>query len=119
MSWSVELTTIARIRRYTPALLRLILTSIEVQWRSTMATCPTTPTTSAPLGARLLATAWRFFSRSAVTREAIDQAWLESGLGRLDRDTLEDIGAPPQLLDRAEQRESWKLAAALDATRHL
>ena len=84
-----------------------------------MTTCTITPTISTPLGARLLAAAWGFFSRSVVTREAIDQAWLDSGLGRLSRDTLEDIGAPPQLIGLAEQREAWKLAAALDATRHL
>lgn len=84
-----------------------------------MTTCTITPTISTPLGTRLLAAAWRFFSRSTVTREAVDQAWLESGLGRLSRDTLEDIGASPQLIARAEQREAWKLAAALDATRHL
>jgi hypothetical protein len=84
-----------------------------------MSTCTITPTVSAPVPTRLLAAVWRFFSRSVVTREAVDQAWLDSGLGRLSRGTLEDIGAPPQLVELAEQREAWKLAAALDATRHL
>jgi hypothetical protein len=54
-----------------------------------------------------------------VSREAIDQAWFDSGLHRLNRATLEDIGAPPELVDQAEQREAWKLASALDATRLL
>ena len=84
-----------------------------------MTTCTITPTISTPLGARLLAAAWRFFSRSVVSREAIDQAWVDSGLGRLGSATLEDIGAPPQLIARAQQRAAWKLGAALDATRHL
>ena len=84
-----------------------------------MTTCTITPTVAAPVGARVLRAVLRYFSRSVVTREAVDQAWLESGLGRLSRDTLEDIGASPQLIARAEQREAWKLAAALDATRHL
>jgi hypothetical protein len=84
-----------------------------------MTTCTITPTVSAPLSNRLLDAAWRFFSRSVVTREGVDQAWLDSGLGRLGRSTLEDIGAPPQLIELAEQREAWKIAAALDATRHL
>ena len=79
----------------------------------------TTPTVSPSLGMRLLEAAWGFFGRSAVTREAVDQAWLDSGLGRLNRFMLEDIGAPPQMVDRAEQRAAWTLAAALDATRHL
>ena len=62
---------------------------------------------------------FRYFSRSVVTREPIDQAWIDSGLGRLDAATLKDIGAPPHLAERAQLTEAWKLAAALDATRHL
>ena len=84
-----------------------------------MTTCTLTPTVHVPLGSRVLDALLRYFSRSVVTREAVDQAWLDSGLGRLDRRTLEDIGAAPQLIDRAEQREAWHLAATLDATRHL
>jgi hypothetical protein len=84
-----------------------------------MTTCTITPTLSAPLPTRFLDALLRFFSRSVVTREAIDQAWLESGLGHLSRDTLRDIGAAPQLIDLAERREAWRLGAALDATRHL
>jgi hypothetical protein len=84
-----------------------------------MTTCTLTPTVSVPLGTRLLAALQRYFSRSVVTRESVDQAWIDSGLGRLSPATLQDIGAPAALIDRAEQRAAWKLAAALDATRHL
>ncbi len=77
------------------------------------------PTLAAPRGARILEWIARYFSRSVVTREAIDQAWIDSGLGRLSRTTLEDIGAPPSMIDAAEQREAWKLASSLDATRLL
>ena len=84
-----------------------------------MTTCTITPTIPAPLGTRFLVAFVRFFSRSVVTREAIDQAWMDSGLGRLNRATLEDIGAPPALIEEADRRAGWKLAAALDATRHL
>ena len=86
-----------------------------------MTTCTLAPT-DAPTrsrSARILEWVARYFSRSVVSREAIDQAWIDSGLGRLNRATLEDIGAPPQLIDRAEQNEAWKLASALDATRLL
>ena len=84
-----------------------------------MTTCTLTPTYTPSRGARVLEWLARYFSRSVVTREAVDQAWIDSGLGRLSRATLEDIGAPPQLIDRAEQNEAWKLASALDATRLL
>ena len=85
-----------------------------------MTTCTITPTVAAPsLGARVLEAAARYFSRSVMSREAVDQAWIDSGLGRLGRATLEDIGAPPQLIDRAEQNEAWKIASALDSTRLL
>ena len=84
-----------------------------------MTTCTLTPTVTPSRGARTLEWVARYFSRSVVTREAIDQAWMDSGLGRLSRATLEDIGAPPQLIDRAEQHEAWKLASALDSTRLL
>ena len=86
-----------------------------------MTTCTITPTVTPTLarGARILEWVARYFSASVVTREAIDQAWIDSGLGRLGRATLEDIGAPPQLIDRAEQNEAWKIASALDATRLL
>jgi len=84
-----------------------------------MTTCTLTPTLAAPLGTRFLEALFRYFSRSVVTREAVDQAWIDSGLGRLSRNTLEDIGAPSQLLAVAQQREAWKLAASLDAMRHL
>jgi len=73
---------------------------------------------SAP-GARLLAALARYFSRSVVTRESVDQAWLDAGLGRLDAATLKDVGAPPLLADRQALAEAWKVAAALDAVRHL
>ena len=82
-----------------------------------MTTCTLTPTVSTPFGARLLEAVVRYFSRSVVTREAVDQAWIDSGLGRLSRSTLQDIGAPAQLVDEAERREAWKLASSLDATR--
>ena len=84
-----------------------------------MTTCTITPTVSVPFGARVLAALQRYFSRTVVTRAAVDQAWIDSGLGRLSRNTLEDIGAPSQLLAVAQQREAWKLAASLDAMRHL
>ena len=84
-----------------------------------MTTCTVTPTVAPPPGSRLLRAIQRYFSRSVVTREAVDQAWLDSGLGRLNRATLEDIGAPPAMLHDAEQREAWRLASALDATRLL
>ena len=84
-----------------------------------MTTCTITPTVRAPRGSRLLETFFRFFSRSAVTRELVDQAWIDSGLDRLDATTLQDIGAPSHVGERARLREAWKLAAALDATRHL
>ena len=84
-----------------------------------MTTCTITPTIGASHGARILAWVARYFSASVVTREAIDQAWIDSGLGRLSPATLIDIGAPPQLVARAEQNAAWKLASALDATRLL
>ena len=84
-----------------------------------MTSCTITPTVSTPLGSRFLEVFFRFFSRSVVTRESVDQAWIDSGLGRLDAATLKDIGAPPHLSERAQLRDAWKLAAALDATRHL
>ena len=84
-----------------------------------MTTCTTTTNAAAPLGTRFLEVFFRFFSRSVVTRESVDQAWIDSGLGRLDAATLKDIGAPPHLSERAQLMEAWKLAAALDASRHL
>ena len=84
-----------------------------------MTTCTVTPTLTVPLGTRFLEALFRFFSHSTVTRESVDQAWLDSGLDRLDVGTLKDLGAPAHLSERAQLREAWKLAAALDATRHL
>lgn len=84
-----------------------------------MTTCTITPTLATPLSIRFLDALVRLFSHSVVSREAADQAWLESGLGHLSRDTLQDIGVSPQLIARKEQRDAWTLAAALDATRHL
>lgn len=84
-----------------------------------MTTCTITPTVQPSLGSRFLHGLARYFSQSVVTREAVDQAWMDSGLGRLDRHTLEDIGAPAEMIDAAREREAWKLASALDATRHL
>ena len=84
-----------------------------------MTSCTLAPTVSVPFGTRLLQAVLRYFSRSVVTRESVDQAWIDSGLGRLGRATLEDIGAPPSMLHDREQREAWKLASARDATRVL
>jgi len=84
-----------------------------------MTTCTITPTVAPSTAARVLDAAWRYFSRSVVTRESVDQAWIDSGLHRLDAATLKDIGAPPGVAERESLREAWKLAAALDATRHL
>ncbi len=83
-----------------------------------MSTCTVTPTVVTSPGPRLLRALVRWFGRSVVTREAVDQAWLDSGLGRLNRATLEDIGAPPQLVDEVQRREAWKVMGALDATHH-
>jgi hypothetical protein len=77
------------------------------------------PTLAAPLGTRFLEALLRYFNRSVVSREAIDQSWIDSGLGRLDAHTLRDIGAPAAVIERERLREAWKLAAALDAVRHL
>lgn len=84
-----------------------------------MTTCTVAPTLAAPLGPRFLEAFFRFFSRSVITRDAVDQAWLDLGLGRLDAATARDIGAPAHLSERARLKEAWKLAVALDATRHL
>lgn len=84
-----------------------------------MTTCTVTPPLAVPLGTRFLEVLFRFFSRSVVTREAIDQAWIDTGLERLDAATLKDIGAPEGLGEREQLREAWKFAAALDATRFL
>ena len=84
-----------------------------------MTTFTITPTVAPSLGSRILESMSRYFSRSVVTRESVDQAWIDTGLQRLDSRTLEDIGAPPGIAESATLREAWKLAAALDATRHL
>ncbi|HEY8975684.1 MAG TPA: hypothetical protein VIN75_15805 [Burkholderiaceae bacterium] len=84
-----------------------------------MTTFTITPTVTPSLASRLLEAASRYFSRSVVTRESVDQAWIDSGLQRLDAATLKDIGAPAGVIEGASVREAWKLAAALDATRHL
>ena len=84
-----------------------------------MSTCTITPTARTSSGSRLLELLFRYFSRSVLTREAVDQAWVDTGLDRLDAATLKDIGAPPGLTEREQLRDAWRLAAALDATRHL
>jgi hypothetical protein len=84
-----------------------------------MSTFTLTPTSVPSLGTRVLQAVATYFSRSVVSRESIDQAWFDSGLHRVNRTTLEDIGAPPEVVEQAEQREAWKLASALDATRLL
>jgi len=84
-----------------------------------MTTFTVTPTVTPSLANRLLESAFGYFSRSVVSRESIDQAWIDSGLHRLDARTLKDIGAPPAVVESVSLREAWKLAAALDATRHL
>ncbi|MBW8757687.1 MAG: hypothetical protein JF586_08765 [Burkholderiales bacterium] len=84
-----------------------------------MTTFTITPTVTPSLASRLLESAFRYFSRSVVTRESMDQAWIDSGMHRLDAGTLKDIGAPPAVVEGMSLREAWKLAAALDATRHL
>ena len=84
-----------------------------------MTACTIAPAVHPSFIRRVGAALQRYFSRSVVTREAVDQAWLDSGLGRLSRSTLEDIGAPAELIELARDREAWKLAASLDATRHL
>ncbi|HEY9024755.1 MAG TPA: hypothetical protein VIP05_10660 [Burkholderiaceae bacterium] len=84
-----------------------------------MTTCTITPTVAPALTSRLLESVVRFFSGSVVSRESIDQAWFDSGLHRLDAATLKDIGAPEGVVECLSVKEAWKLAAALDATRHL
>ncbi len=84
-----------------------------------MTTCTVTPTVATPLGTRFLEAFFRFFSRSAVAREAADQAWIDTGFDRLDDRTLRDIGVPTHVSERQRLLDAWKLAAALDATRHL
>ena len=84
-----------------------------------MTTCTITPTVAPSLANRVIDTVFRYFSRSVVTRESVDQAWFDTGLSRLDAATLKDIGAPPGVAEAGSMREAWKLAAALDATRHL
>ena len=84
-----------------------------------MTTCTLTPTVATPFGTRVFEALQRYFGTSVITRESVDQAWIDSGLGRLGNDTLRDIGAPPGVVERLSAREAWKLAAALDATRHL
>jgi len=86
-----------------------------------MTTFTITPTVAPSVTRRVLESAFRYFSRSVVSRESIDQAWIDSGLHRLDAATLKDIGAPAGVvegIESAEQREAWKVASALDATRH-
>lgn len=84
-----------------------------------MTTFTIIPTVTPSLARRTLDAVGRYFSHSVVSRESVDQAWIDSGLHRLDAATLKDIGAPPGVAESAELREAWKLAAALDATRHL
>jgi len=106
--------------RYTRADLRPILTNNKKEIH--MTTFTITPTVTSSFASRVLESAFRYFSRSVVSRESIDQAWIDSGLHRLDAATLKDIGAPAGVVESvqsAELREAWKVAAALDATRHL
>ena len=84
-----------------------------------MTTCTITPTVAPSLANRVIDALSKYFSRSLVSRDSIDQAWIDSGLQRLDAATLKDIGAPPGVVENRSLREAWKLAAALDATRHL
>jgi len=84
-----------------------------------MTTCTVTPTVAPAFNSPWLNAVVQYFSRSVVTRESVDQAWIDSGLHRLDAATLKDVGAPSGFLEGMTQREAWKLAAALDATRHL
>jgi hypothetical protein len=85
-----------------------------------MSSCIVAPTAAPSLGRRVVRALARYFSHPVVTREAVDQAWIASGLGRLDRSTLEDIGAPALLVLEAQRRsDAWKLLSALDVTRLL
>ena len=84
-----------------------------------MTPCTANTSLAAPLGTRFLEALFRYFGRSVVTRDVVDQAWMDTGLGRLDAATLRDIGVPPHVSERQRLLDAWKLAAALDATRHL
>ena len=82
-----------------------------------MSDYPVIPTVPPSRGQRILETVARWFSHSVTSREAVDQAWMDTGFGRLSRATLEDIGAPQSAIEQAERREAWKLGSTLDATR--
>ncbi len=82
-----------------------------------MSDCHVIPTVTPSRGQRILETVARWFSHSVTSREAVDQAWMDTGFGRLSRATLEDIGAPQSAIEQAERREAWKLGSTLDATR--
>ncbi len=84
-----------------------------------MTTCTIVPTAQPSRGQRVLEALARWFSHSPASREEIDQAWMDTGFGRLSRATLEDIGAPQSAIEQAERREAWKLGSALDSTRLL
>ena len=84
-----------------------------------MTTCTLIPTVAPSRGQRVLETVARWFGQHAASREAIDQAWIDTGLGRLSHATLVDIGASPAAIDEAARREAWTLASALDSTRLL
>ena len=84
---------------------------------------PACPASAAPrpsLRRRLLEAVIRHYRWPVlVSRELVDRAWLDVGLGRLDRHTLEDIGAPPWEVTKAEEREAWRTLGALDRTRRM
>jgi hypothetical protein len=84
-----------------------------------MTVCTITPTPATSFGERLLEAVARLFSVSVVTPASIESAWSDSGLAGLDRATLEDIGAPPELIARAELREAWKIGWSLEAMRRM
>jgi len=84
-----------------------------------MSACHVIPTFTPSRGQRVLEALARWFSHSAASREAVDQAWMDTGFGRLSRATLEDIGVPESAIEQARRRDAWKLGSALDATRLL
>jgi hypothetical protein len=54
-----------------------------------------------------------------VSRELVDRAWLDAGLGRQDRVTLDDAGTPSWVAGRDEVRDAWEALGALDRVRRM
>jgi len=91
-----------------------------------MTACPlSTQPVLAPAPARSLARRlfdgfWRHYHWPVlVSRELVDRAWLDAGLGRLDRPTLDEHGAPTWVAEREEDHAAWRTLEAVDRTRRM